>query len=159
MTRKIKRLIFVSVLACSAIIGCRGDSRELTQVKAELEDVKEKLSQATTRNLNLSYENRELMLAYNQLQEQVKQLSSARDEALGTSQQVSQSASDAVNELAQRIVLLENEITELNLIIEEQDLTISEQEAMIAELTNSSGQSEYQEQDQGQVYQDIGFAY
>ena len=155
MAGKVKRLIFVSMLACSVIIGCRGDSRELARVKAELEEAKKNLAQITARYNNLSIEKRELTYANNQLQEQIQKLSTDRDNAMDTSQQVSESASSVVNELTARIVLLQNEITELNSIIEEQEATITEQEATISELTNSNSQPAYQ--GQGQVYQDLGY--
>ena len=157
MAGKVKRLIFVSMLACSVIIGCRGDSRELARVKAELEEAKKNLAQITARYNNLSIEKRELTYANNQLQEQIQKLSTDRDNAMDTSQQVSESASSVVNELTARIVLLQNEITELNSIIEEQEATITEQEATISELTNSNSQPAYQ--GQGQVYQDLGYTY
>ena len=115
------------------------------------------MAQITARYNNLSIEKRELTYANNQLQEQIQKLSTDRDNAMDTSQQVSESASSVVNELTARIVLLQNEITELNSIIEEQEATITEQEATISELTNSNSQPAYQ--GQGQVYQDLGYTY
>jgi uncharacterized protein YoxC len=155
MTGNVTRLIFICFFACSVIVGCRGDSRELAETKIELD-----LSRTQSRYNALSMEKRELTLANNQLQEQVRKLSTDRDDVLDTSQQVNQSVNELnnmVNEFSQRIALLDNEIVELNLIIEEQEITIAEQEATIAELLNLSEQPVYEEQEQN--YQDIEFAY
>jgi peptidoglycan hydrolase CwlO-like protein len=138
MIRNISIVFFLSFLISSMILaGCEGrdDNSEAAKAQLLLPKVQKDLER-TRRSLNsLSDQLRIVQHERDQLIQQVRQISSARDDAVSTAQNV-EGMSTKINEQSERIKYLEDEIDRLNSVIEEQGVTISQQQATIAELVS-----------------------
>jgi chromosome segregation ATPase len=102
----------------------------LPKVQRELERAKSNMN-------SLSEQLQAVQFERNQLAAQVRQLTSAHDEAISTAETAGQSISEMtakINEQNQKIQSFEDEINRLNSVIEEQGTTIAQQQTTIAEL-------------------------
>lgn len=140
--RKISRLAIVfclSLLICSILLSCKqkDDSSQAAEAQILLPKVQRDLERARSNMNSLSEQLQAVQFERNQLAAQVRQLTSAHDEAVSTAETVGQSVSEmtaTINEQNQKIQAYEEEINRLNSVIEEQGATIAQQQTTIAEL-------------------------
>jgi len=154
MIRKMSIVFFLSFFVSSMIfLGCEGkdDNSEAAKAQLLLPKVQKDLER-TRRSLNsLSEQLRVVQHERDQLIQRIRQITSARDDAVSTAETVGQNVGDMstkINEQSERIKYLEEEIDRLNSVIEEQGATISQQQATIADLVSLINQGDISENQQ-----------
>lgn len=141
MTRGVSTRYFLSVLVCSVILlGCgRKQDDEAAEALVLLPKVQKDLDRARSNLNSLSEQLRMMQFERNQLSQQIRQLTSAREDAVNTDETMDENIDEMaaqMNQQTERISYLEEEIDRLNAIIEEQGATISQQQGTIAELVS-----------------------
>lgn len=157
MIRKISIVFFLSFLVSSMIfVGCEGrdDNSEAAKAQLLLPKVQKDLERARRSMNSLSDQLRVVQHERDQLIQQIRQISSARDDAVSTAQNVDD-MSTKINEQSERIKYLEDEINRLNSVTEEQGATISQQQATIADLVSLIDQEPVSEGQQEVVDQQV----
>ena len=142
MARRISIVFFLSVFVCSVIfMSCKGreDKSQAAEAQVLLAKVQKELERAKSNQNSLIEQLRTVQLERNQLATQIRQLTSAHDDAISTAETADQSIGEMtakIGEQSERIKFLEDEINRLNSVIEDQGTTISQQQATIAELVS-----------------------
>jgi chromosome segregation ATPase len=137
--RRLTIVFYLSLLVCSILLSCRqkDDSSQAAEAQIMLPKVQRELERAKSNMNSLSEQLQAVQFERNQLAAQVRQLTSAHDEAISTAETAGQSISEMtakINEQNQKIQSFEDEINRLNSVIEEQGTTIAQQQTTIAEL-------------------------
>jgi chromosome segregation ATPase len=140
MAKGLTSLLFLSVFVCSVIlVGCQDKRENKEKAEAELlvPKLERELAKAKSHLKLLSDELEAVKQMRDQLEQQVRNLTAAHDDAVKQSETADQNVDELnrkINKQSERISYLENEINVLNSVVEEQRATIAEQQGTIAEL-------------------------
>src|SRR4030042_1100018 len=159
MAKKMSIVFSLSFFVYSMIlIGCkpREGNSQAAEAQVLLPKVQKDLERARSNLNSLSEQLRMIRFERDQLATQIRQLTSAHDDAVSTAETAGQNIGEMtakINEQSERIKFLEDEINRLNSVIEDQGTTISQQQATIAELVGLIEQRPIPEGQQGIIAQ------
>ena len=154
MTKGVTSLLFLSIFVCSVMLaGCkdRQDNKEEAEAALLVPKLEKELARAKSNMNLLNDELQAVKQMRDQLEQQVRNLTAAHDDAVKQTETADQNVNDLntkINEQSERISYLESEINELNSVVEKQRATIAEQQGTIAELVGIIEQQPIPEEEQ-----------